>query len=64
MELKIINELLRLLRKRSKHFESEARTASTDELYTIYRAKAAEAESVYIILMNMKLKAMKGGGEG
>ncbi len=63
MELKIINELLRLLRKRSKYFESEAKKALTDELYTIYRAKAAEAEAVYVIVYNMRQMAMKGGKE-
>lgn len=59
MELKMINELLRLLRNRRKHFEAEAKKSLADELYTIYRARAAEAEAIYIIISNMKLKLLK-----
>lgn len=56
-----LDELLRLLRKRSKQFEREAKLALTDELETIYRAKAAEAYSIYVIIENMKKKAMRDG---
>ena len=59
MELKILNELLRLIRKRTRQFELEARNALTDELETVYRAKAGEAESIYVIINNMKMKLLK-----
>ena len=59
MELKILNELLRLIRKRTRQFELEARNALTYDLETVYRAKAAEAEAIYIIILNMKLKLLK-----
>ena len=58
-----LDELLKLLRKRSKQFEREAKMALTDELEIIYRAKAAEAYSIYVIIENMKKKMIKEGKE-
>lgn len=57
--MNILDELLTMLRKRSKHFEYLARVALTVELTDIYRAKAAEAYSIYVIASNMKLKLLK-----
>ena len=57
--MELLNELLRLMRKRSRDFEREARAALTYDLETVYRAKAAEAEAIYIIILNMKLKLLK-----
>ena len=57
--MNILDELLTLLRKRSKHFEYLARVAITDQLTDIYRAKAAEASAIYAIVNNMKLKMLK-----
>ena len=59
MELKILNQLLWLIRKRSQHFEREARNALTYDLETVYRAKAGEAEAIYVIVYNMKMKLLK-----
>ena len=55
----IVDELLTILRKRSRDFARTAKTALTDELYHIYRAKASEAEAIYIILLNMRKEALK-----
>lgn len=55
----ILDELITLLRKRSKHFEHLAREAITVELTDIYRAKAAEAYAIYVIVYNMKMKLLK-----
>jgi hypothetical protein len=55
----MLDELQRLLRRRSKHFEYLARVAITVELTDIYRAKAAEAYSIYVIIENMKKKMLK-----
>lgn len=57
--MSMLDELQRLLRRRSKHFEYLARVAITVELTDIYRAKAAEAYSIYVIIENMKKKAIK-----
>lgn len=57
--MSVLDELQRLLRRRSKHFEYLARVAITVELNDIYRAKAAEAYSIYVIIENMKKKMLK-----
>ena len=49
-----LDELLTITRQRTKEFEYQARVSRTDELRTIYRAKADEAYSMYIIVLNMK----------
>lgn len=59
--MNILNELMRMLRKRCKHFERLAKEALTDELETVYRSKAAEAYSIYVIVYNMKMKLLKEG---
>lgn len=55
----ILTDLMRLLRKRTRHFERLAKEALTDELETVYRSKAAEAYSIYVIVYNMKMKMLK-----
>ena len=57
--MNILNELCTILRKRYKQMEREANKALTDELQIIYRAKAAEAQAIYIIVYNMKIKLMR-----
>ena len=57
--MNILNELLTLLRQRSKHFEYLARVALTVELADIYRAKAAETSAIYDIVVKMKMKLLK-----
>jgi hypothetical protein len=52
---------MKMLRKRCKHFERLAKEALTDELETVYRSKAAEAYSIYVIVYNMKMKLLKEG---
>lgn len=59
----ILTDLMRLLRKRTRHFERLAKEALTDELETVYRSKAAEAYSIYVIVYNMKMKMLKEGGK-
>lgn len=59
--MSILDELQTLLWKRSRQFEREAKMALTEDLSIVYRAKAAEAYSIYIILLNMKKKAMQDG---
>lgn len=54
-----LDELLTITRQRTKEFEYQARVSRTDELRTIYRAKADEAYSIYSILINMKRKLME-----
>ena len=54
-----LNELMRVLRKRYKDFLREAKHATTDELEIIYRAKASEAEAIYILAYNMKMQILK-----
>ena len=61
--MKELNEILRILRKRSKQFEHEGSVALTDELETIYRAKAEEAYSIYVIVYNIKMKLLKERAE-
>lgn len=58
--MSVLNELMQLLRKRSRNFERLAKEATTDELETVYRAKAAEAYSIYVIIYNMKMEMLKG----
>jgi hypothetical protein len=55
----ILTDLMRLLRKRTRYFERLAKEALTDELETVYRSKAAEAYSIYVIVYNMKMKMLK-----
>lgn len=57
--MNILDELLTLLRKRSRHFEYLARVAITVELTDIYRAKAAEARTIYDIVYKIKMKMLK-----
>lgn len=57
--MNILDELLTLLRKRSRYFEYLARVAITVELTDIYRAKAAEAGAIYDIVFKMKMKMLK-----
>lgn len=54
-----LDELQRICRKRCKQFEREAKMALTYELETVYRSKAAEAYSIYVIIENMKKKMLK-----
>lgn len=54
-----LDELLTITRQRTKEFEYQARVSRTDELRTIYRAKADEAYSMYIIVLNMKKKVVQ-----
>ena len=55
----IVDELLHLLYRRSKNFNKEAKKQISDDLYLVYRAKADEAHSIYVILLNMKKEAMR-----
>lgn len=54
-----LDELLTITRQRTKEFEYQARVSRTDELRSIYRAKADEAYSMYIIVLNMKKKVVQ-----
>lgn len=54
-----LTELMHILRKRVRYFERLAKEALTDEVETVYRAKAAEAEAIYVIVYNMKMKLLK-----
>lgn len=57
--MSMLEELLKLLRRRSRELERLARKSITVELADIYRAKAAEAEAIYVIVYNMKMKLLK-----
>lgn len=54
-----LTKLMKMLRKRYKYLLHESKNATTDELETIYRARAAEAEAIYIIAYNMKMEILK-----
>ncbi len=57
--MNFLEELMRITRKRALHFEREAKRALTDELETIYRAKADEAYSIYVIVLDMRRKILR-----
>ena len=57
--MSMLDELQRICRKRCKQFERQAKESLTDELETIYRSKADEAYSIYVIVYNMKMKMLK-----
>lgn len=56
---KVYNQILKELRAEITNNKSLAEKAISDDLYLVYRSKAAEAEALYAYVLNLNNKYVK-----
>ena len=59
VRLKVYSQILKELRAEISNNKSLAEKAISDDLYLVYRSKAAEAEAIYAYVLNLNNKYVK-----
>ena len=57
--LKILRQIAKEVREEHRKYLNEAKKATTDDLYIVYRAKAAAAYTILTYILNLNNKYVK-----